>query len=62
VVEVPEEGGFTVEASLLGGPRQCWPKTESGAWCVFATPEEAETWLDEERDAGLDWSRWAARA
>jgi hypothetical protein len=29
---------------------------------VFATPEEAETWLDEERDAGLDWSRWAARA
>ena len=60
VVEVPAEGGFTVEASLVEGPSQCWPQMDSGGWWVFDTPADAEAWLDDEREAGLDWSRWAA--
>ena len=61
MVEVPAERGYTVEACLLGGPSQCWPQTERGAWWVFDNPEDAEAWLDDEREAGLDWSRWATR-
>jgi hypothetical protein len=60
VVEVPAERGYTVEASLMAGPGQCWPRMEGGAWWIFDTPADAEAWLDEEREAGVDWSLWAA--